>query len=203
MKKEVRLFIAGVHLRQMTFESGAVLHTGQNFYAFGTSLTGTAWYIDLKTNRDAESAFAECYSTIVTNCTVRKGSPAAPFTAGSSSSDDTQMMCDLGCTTTNCTNFDNTVFEIKNAYTVRDNVIRVEFTHPVRNFNGELNQKKDSTSSYTSTVKGLTNIKYKNNAGNNVAFSGVYLDEECTIELTGDLTQSEGNGTNKVYYCKR
>jgi formylmethanofuran dehydrogenase subunit C len=196
---------------KMTFGSGAVLHAGQNFYANGTTLTGSAtWYIDIKKTSDSESAFAECYDTSVTNCTVRKHAGNA-FTAGAES-EDTQMMWDsIGndpneypCPTytlTNCKNFDNTVFEIKNAYTVRDNVIRVEFSHPVRNYNGELNGKKNGSSTVTTTLNRLSNIKFKANNGSDTAFSEVYLDEECTTPLTGDLTQSEGTGANTVYYC--
>ena len=192
----------------MTFGSGAVLQSGQNFYANGTSLKGTAaWYIDIKKTSDSESCFAECYKTTVENCTVRKHSGTL-FSAGNDGEsnkdtfdNDTQMMCDAACTITDCHNFDNTDFKIVRAYTVRDNVIRVEFSHPVRNYNGELNQKKHNSSSNASNIKGLTNVKYKNNEGNEVAFSGVYLDEECTDELAGDLTQSEGTGADKVYYC--
>ena len=192
----------------MTFGSGAVLQSGQNFYANGTSLTGTAaWYIDIKKTSDSESCFAECYKITVENCTVRKHSGTL-FSAGNDGEsnkdtfdNDTQMMCDAACTITDCHNFDNTDFKIVRAYTVRDNVIRVEFSHPVRNYNGELNQKKHNSSSNASNIKGLTNVKYKNNEGNEVAFSGVYLDEECTDELAGDLTQSEEIGADKVYYC--
>lgn len=206
----------------MTFGNGAVLQVGQNFYANGTSLTGTsAWYIDLKKTSDSESCFAECYKTTVTNCTVRKHS-GTMFTGGNDGGttkdtfeNDTQIMCDEGCSiANNCHNFDNTDFIILSAYTVRDNVIRVGFSHPVRNFNGELNGKKGSGSTVTdaNTLNILSGsgtnkkiIKYLAENNTETPFSAIYLDEECTTELTGDLVQYETEnigGVNKVvYYC--
>ena len=206
----------------MTFGNGAVLQVGQNFYANGTSLTGTsAWYIDLKKTSDSESCFAECYKTTVTNCTVRKHS-GTMFTGGNDGGttkdtfeNDTQIMCDEGCSiANNCHNFDNTDFIILSAYTVRDNVIRVGFSHPVRNFNGELNGKKGSGSTVTdaNTLNILSGsgtnkklIKYLAENNTETPFSAIYLDEECTKELTGDLVQYETEnigGVNKVvYYC--
>lgn len=152
----------------LTVSSAKSIHVGKNFYANGTSLTGSAeWFIDILSNADSQLCFAEAYISSFTNCTVRK------HTGGTSAEEDdenAQIMAEACTIAANCKHFDNTDFEIVETWTTRDNVVYVKFNRAVRNLYGELNLE-------------IANFKYFNTADCDTSYSGFFINEDGSTVL--------------------
>ena len=179
----------------LSADSGAVLHCGQNFYANGVTFSAASeWFINIKQNSIGNICFAEAYNCTINNSTVRNHNGAAAAEDSSKS----QIVAE-NCTLTSCKNWDDDIFEIVSAKTVRDNVVLVEVSSPVRNYNGEFNGRK-ATASSTAFTGNLNSIKYSSN-GSETSYSAVYLDEELTNEIQGDITTENSSG-NYYFYIK-
>ena len=147
--------------------SGKKIHVGKNFYANGATLSGTAeWYIDIPSNADSSSCFAEAYECSIENCTVR-------LNENGEKNDEKAQIVAENCTLTSCTNFDNEEFLITEAYTTRDNVVCVIFNRAARNLNDELNDS-------------VSNFKYFSSADNDTSYSGIAINEDGSGVLSNE-----------------
>lgn len=156
----------------LSVAAGILFHIGKNFYANGTSLTGSAeWFIDILSNADSSICFAETYNSTITNCTVRlhNGTQAD----GTSNPELAQIPAE-NCTLTGCNNFDNTPFIITEAWTTRDNVVYAKFNRKIRNLHGELKK-------VVSTQKEL---KFYNGSDNAASYDQVHKNEAGTEQLS-------------------
>ena len=152
----------------LVVDSGKVFHAGKNFYANGTSLTGSAeWFIDILSNADSQVCFAEAYNSTISHCTVRRHTGTAA--AGTEDSDNAQIPAE-NCTLNNCKNFDSTPFTITDAWTTRDSVVYVKFNREVRNKHGELNNA-------------ISNFTYYNTADNDTNYSSICTNPDGTGPL--------------------
>nr|MCR4954694.1 hypothetical protein [Treponema sp.] len=155
----------------------ARLYAGKNFYANGVSLISSLkWYIAICDITDATKRFAECYKCDVKNCEIQCHDET-------SSSNNTVYMPAYNCNDEEGnTNWNFDPLEITNAYTVRDNVIYVEFNREIRNKNGELNGL-------------LSYIKYGDRDDEKeYSFNKIYSDPDCQNEIP-----SNKNITNSFY----
>ncbi len=153
-----------------------------NFYTNGCSLLASgAWWLQVRKNDDASSAFAEAYNMTVQNCTVEEN----PL-------DDTGVLIDDSGDIAAVENVtvlpadahwqtSRTARVAAGVYTVYDNVIRVEFDTPIENSNGEI-----------SSVIGEIYL----DAGNTLPFTDVYSDMECQNTLTS------ADGDVSVFYIR-
>lgn len=155
----------------LTVDSGKIIHAGKNFYVNGSTLSGSStWYIDILSNLNPSNCFAEAYNSTISNCTVRR------YETGNTTDDsgDYAQIPTENCNLTNCHNFDNTPFEITDAYTVRDNSIYVEFNRAVRYHN--------TTLSY---------LKFHNASSSPVcSFENLYSQADCQSALNYDTQSS-------------
>ena len=150
---------------------GKIIHAGKNFYVNGSTLSGSStWYIDILSNLNPANCFAEAYNCSINNCTVRRYE-------SDNTTDDSGNYAQIpteNCSLTNCHNFDNTPFEITDAYTVRDNSIYVEFNRAVRYHN--------TTLSY---------LKFHNASSSPVcSFENLYSQADCQNILNYDTQSS-------------
>ena len=138
---------------KITFAGGSAINVGKNFYANGLSLTGNSvWNLNVKRNDTSGSCFLEAF-----NCTV-KNSTVNCTGAGQA------MVVAEGCTDgSGNTNWLFEDFKIINAFTVRDDLIRVEVNERVR----------DSEISVSDNL-----MQYKNGANLKPFYYVVYRDEE-------------------------
>lgn len=157
----------------------SVIFAGKNFYANGvifTSADSKDWFIDLPDIRATANGFAEAYNCNSEWSHIRCHTPA---------SDDGTI---VKLPAYNCTDSDNNkwwlfeAFEIKLAYTVRDNVVRVEFNHPIRNNTNEINN----------AIASITN-----SAG---AFEGIYKDPDCQTKYGNEDVLARDDATNYFYF---
>lgn len=165
------------------------LYAGKNFYANGIVLkgTGSAWYIELPDITNAKNGFAECYNCNVSNSKVKFFEENDSVNNGESK----VRMPAYNCTGSGCSNWLFDDLQILTAYTVRDNVVRVEFNNPIRNLNGELNGENGL----------LSQIKYFDGT-KDVAFSGIYSEPDCQNALASNSNISKSYSVNKetFYY---
>ena len=173
-----RAALSSIHNAALTVAAGKSIHVGKNFYANGTSLTGSAeWFIDILSNADSQLCFAEAYNSTFSNCTVRK------HTGGTSAEEDdanAQIMAEACTIAANCKHFDNTDFEIVETWTTRDNIVYVKFNRAVRNLYGELNLK-------------IANFKYFNAADCDSSYSGFFINAD------GSTALEDGSEVELVY----
>ncbi|MCR5436619.1 MAG: hypothetical protein K6E97_06105 [Treponema sp.] len=140
---------------KIIFSNGASINVGQNFYANGITLTSNSgnWNLNIKTNEDSLSCFAEAYF-----CTV-KNSIVNCTTTGKTAMVAADECNDDG----NNTNWLFDEFKILNAYTVRDDIIRIEFNYPIRNKHGEIVQiYQDETNTICCYLDGTKLVSYGN-----------------------------------------
>lgn len=159
-------------------DAGTIIHAGKNFYANGTSLTGTAeWFIDILSNADSHLCFAEAYNSTFSNCTVRKHSGG---TSAEEDDENAQIMAEACTIAANCKHFDKADFEIEEAWTTRDNVVYVKFNRAVRNLHGELNGE-------------ISNFKYYNAAECDTSYSSFFINAD------GSTALEDGSEVELVY----
>ena len=165
-------------------KTGVRLNTGKNFYANGIVLkgTGSIWYIELPDITDAKNGFAECYNCTAANSRIKFYDEKDTVADGES----LVRMPAYDCTGSVCSNWLFEDLQILSAYTVRDNVIRVEFKNPIRNFNGELNGENGLVSQ----------IKYFDGT-KDVGFSGIYSDPDCLNSFPENSNISNSYTVNK------
>ena len=181
----------------LTVNDGAVLHAGQNFYANGIHITGNAaWTLETRKNSDGAVSFAEAYNFSVSNSTVKCWEDET--TDGSSA----RVAADGNLTGTfgdkgNNNNWEFAAFEITSVYTVRDNVICVEFNSPLRNLHGEINgNAKEGVAAVVESFKRMSNFTYSA-----ASYSDIYSDPDCQNRIKGDFDTetSAGSGIYRIY----
>ena len=155
---------------------------GKNLYANGTvfALSGVqgsgTWNLIVPDTSDAEKTFCEVYNSEVSDC------------------DAAYQIAALQCTdksgNINWAFDDETgTVKITKAYSVSDNVIRVEFNKPVRILKDRFTQKQ---------------MRFSNEPDENHYFENVYLDEKCTTEASEVVNQyyEENGSENYFVYVK-
>jgi len=151
---------------------------GKNLYANGTvfALSGAlgsgTWKLNVPDTSVAANAFCEVYNSEVSDC------------------DAAYQIAALQCTdksgNINWAFDDETgTVKITKAYSVSDNVIRVEFNKPVRILKDRFTQKQ---------------MRFSNEPDENHYFENVYLDEKCTTEASEVVNQNYEENGNKNYY---
>lgn len=151
---------------------------GKNLYANGTvfALSGALgsgkWKLNVPDTSDAVNSFCEVYNSEVSDC------------------DAAYQIAALQCTDKSGNQnwaFDDETGTVKitKAYSVSDNVIRVEFNKPVRILKDRFTQKQ---------------MRFSNEPDENHYFENVYLDEKCTTEASEVVNQYYEENGNKNYY---
>ncbi len=151
---------------------------GKNLYANGTvfALSGVqgsgTWKLNVPDTSVAANAFCEVYNSEVSDC------------------DAAYQIAALQCTdksgNINWAFDDETgTVKITKAYSVSDNVIRVEFNKPVRILKDRFTQKQ---------------MRFSNEPDENHYFENVYLDEKCTTEASEVVNQYYEENGSKNYF---
>ena len=151
---------------------------GKNLYANGTvfALSGALgsgkWKLNVPDTSVAANAFCEVYNSEVSDC------------------DAAYQIAALQCTdksgNINWAFDDETgTVKITKAYSVSDNVIRVEFNKPVRILKDRFTQKQ---------------MRFSNGPDENHYFENVYLDEKCTTEASEVVNQYYEENGSKNYF---
>ena len=151
---------------------------GKNLYANGTvfALSGALgsgkWKLNVPDTSVAANAFCEVYNSEVSDC------------------DAAYQIAALQCTDKSGNQnwaFDDETGTVKitKAYSVSDNVIRVEFNKPVRILKDRFTQKQ---------------MRFSNEPDENHYFENVYLDEKCTTEASEVVNQYYEENGSKNYY---
>ena len=158
---------------------------GKNLYANGTvfALSGVQgsrkWKLNVPDTSVAANAFCEVYNSEVSDCD-----------ASCSQNEKQIKIAALQCTD-NSGNinwaFDDETGTVKitKAYSVSDNVIRVEFNKPVRILKDRFTQKQ---------------MRFSNGPDENHYFENVYLDEKCTTEASEVVDQYYEENESKNYF---
>ena len=158
---------------------------GKNLYANGTvfALSGALgsgkWKLNVPDTSVAANAFCEVYNSEVSDCD-----------ASCSQNEKQIKIAALQCTD-NSGNinwaFDDETGTVKitKAYSVSDNVIRVEFNKPVRILKDRFTQKQ---------------MRFSNGPDENHYFENVYLDEKCTEEASEVVEQYYEENESKNYF---
>ena len=157
---------------------GKSITVGKNLYANGTvfALSGAlgsgTWKLNVPDTSVAANAFCEVYNSEVSDC------------------DAAYQIAALQCTdksgNINWAFDDETgTVKITKAYSVSDNVIRVEFNKPVRILKDSFTQKQ---------------MRFSNGPDENHYFENVYLDEKCTTEASEVVNQYYEENGSKNYY---
>ena len=151
---------------------GKSITVKKNLYANGTvfALSGVqgsgTWNLIVPDTSDAEKTFCEVYNSEVSDCVAAYQIAALQCTDKSGNKNWA---------------FDDV--KITKAYSVSDNVIRVEFNKPVRIL-------KDR----------FTQMRFSNEPDENHYFENVYLDEKCTTEASEVVNQYYEENGSKNYY---
>ena len=163
----------------LTTDTGKTVTAKKNFYANKTSLTGTGtWYLKVPDLTNPNAGFAEAYHSVISDCYV--------ICTDDSTDGSKARLVALECTGNSNTNVDFDDFVISDAYTVRDNAIRINFNRPVRFHADTLSSLKFHDSSNTA----------------NKSFTGFFRDPDCTDQLNiGDTFHSEVISGTTYYYC--
>lgn len=151
---------------------------GKNLYANGTvfALSGALgsgkWKLNVPDTSVAANAFCEVYNSEVSDCEA------------------TYKIAALQCTDNSGNQnwaFDDETGTVKitKAYSVSDNVIRVEFNKPVRILKDRFTQKQ---------------MRFSNGPDENHYFENVYLDEKCTEEASEVVNQYYEENGSKNYF---
>ncbi|MBO5482417.1 MAG: hypothetical protein J5978_03735 [Spirochaetaceae bacterium] len=151
---------------------------GKNLYANGTvfALSGVqgsgTWNLIVPDTSVAANAFCEVYNSEVSDCVAAYQIAA--------------LQCKDKSGNINWAFDDETgTVKITKAYSVSDNVIRVEFNKPVRILKDGFTQKQ---------------MRFNNGLDENHYFENVYLDEKCTTEASEVVNQSYEENGNKNYF---
>ena len=124
----------GIGPSEATYSGGfaslnsAILTVGGNFYLNGADMNSGAFSLNIPNNADSSAAFAEAYNATVADSTVSGG-----WVAAAEATDG------LGNT-----QWDFTVPDIVQAYTISDYEIFIEFSEALENSNNEIGQILDA-----------------------------------------------------------
>ena len=144
---------------------------GTVFALFGALGSGT-WKLNVPDTSVAANAFCEVYNSEVSDCVAAYQIAA--------------LQCTDKSGNINWAFDDETgTVKITKAYSVSDNVIRVEFNKPVRILKDRFTQKQ---------------MRFSNGPDENHYFENVYLDEKCTTETSEVVNQYYEENGNKNYY---
>ncbi len=180
----------------LSVAAGKTILAGKNLYINGSTmaLAGSTgqWNLSLPDISDPSKAFAEAYYTSINGCKVILHSSDSNVSDSAKEDGTYARLAALECTDNGTTNSQNQNIEfedfmITNAFTVRDNVIRVEFNQPIR---------------YHTTTIGSLNF-HDSSDSPEPDFTGFYSDPDCTQEheLKSDIQLSYLNpDDNKTYY---
>lgn len=151
---------------------------GKNLYVNGTvfALSGALgsgkWKLNVPDTSVAANAFCEVYNSEVSDCDVAYQIAA--------------LQCTDNLGNQNWAFDDETgTVKITKAYSVSDNVIRVEFNKPVRILKDRFTQKQ---------------MRFSNGPDENHYFENVYLDEKCTTEVSEVVNQYYEENGSKNYF---
>lgn len=180
----------------LSVATGKTILAGKNLYINGSTmaLAGSTgqWNLSLSDISDPSKAFAEAYYTSINGCKVILHSSDSNVSDSAKEDGTYARLAALECTDNGTTNSQNQNIEfedfmITNAFTVRDNAIRVEFNQPIR---------------YHTTTIGSLNF-HDSSDSPEPDFTGFYSDPDCTPEheLKSDIQLSYLNpDDNKTYY---
>ncbi|MGI5070354.1 hypothetical protein HRO26_04325 [Treponema pectinovorum] len=169
--------------------SGATLTIGKNFYLNGANLSGAT--ISIQDNSQSNPVFNSSSAVtekqwgipyaVAFNSTLNNLSVTGGWLCAGAVDSETHGQTQGNTLAGTNANVQGSVPRIKNAYSVYDDVIFVEFDMPLENSNGEIATNIGLTSSSTSVASG--GIFYSN--GTKKILS-VYTDADCTTPLTKD-----------------
>ena len=180
----------------LSVAAGKTILAGKNFYVNGSSMSlaegSGQWNLSLADISDPSKAFAEAYYTSISGCKVILHSSDSNVSDSAKEDGSYARLAALECTDNGTTtspnqNIEFEDFMITNAFTVRDNAIRVEFNQPIR---------------YHTTTIGSLNF-HDSSDSPEPDFTGFYSDPDCTPEheLKSDIQLSYLNpDDNKTYY---
>ncbi|WP_187107394.1 FlgD immunoglobulin-like domain containing protein [Treponema pectinovorum] len=169
--------------------SGATLTIGKNFYLNGANLSGAT--ISIQDNSQSNPVFNSSSAVtekqwgipyaVAFNSTLNNLSVTGGWLCAGAVDSETHGQTQGNTLAGTNANVQGSVPRIKNAYSVYDDVVFVEFDMPLENSNGEIATNIGLTSSSTSAASG--GIFYSN--GTKKILS-VYTDSDCTTSLTKD-----------------
>lgn len=151
---------------------GKNLYANRTVFALSGALGSGKWKLNVPDTSDAEKTFCEVYNSEVSDCVAAYQIAA--------------LQCTDKSGNINWAFDDETgTVKITKAYSVSDNVIRVEFNKPVRILKDRFTQKQ---------------MRFSNEPDENHYFENVYLDEKCTTEASEVVNQYYEENGNKNYY---
>lgn len=156
---------AGPYSTVINVASGIELSVGRNFYANGTKLLGSSeWVLKVPSDLVGLNCFLEAWNSEIQNSKV-------VCTDGTSDGSSAQVAADNCNDSGGNTNWDFEAPEIESAKTLRDNLIYVKFSKPVRNNAGEI---------LSAISAGNVNLK---EASSLVSYSSAFTDAACSNPL--------------------
>ncbi|MCQ2610356.1 MAG: hypothetical protein MJ169_01280 [Treponema sp.] len=183
---------------------GKTITAGQNFYDNGVDLdASSSWNLNLKNNADATVSFAELHNAQISNCTAAGGYLAAGENCTDNSGNNDHVafthpviLFDRGRGDTSEGDVTPETPNFSGTYTVRDNIIRIEFvrntcdqTAPVPGDSLKIENTNNEIS------RAVLRLSYNNTSGSPVNFEGAYINAECTVS-------TDGQGDLAVFYLK-
>ncbi len=161
---------------------GNTIAAGKNFYSNNLNLEGDSkWFLKAGDNGKSEN-FAAAYNSSLKNCVYSSSGAGISYLAAAESSDKGG-------------NNENVCFghpEIYFARTVYDDVIEVSFKDSVSGSPVKIENSKNEI--WENIAENLNFLTY-GNAGEKTAFSGTYIDPECT-------ESTENQGDVEKFYLK-
>lgn len=151
---------------------GKNLYANRTVFALSGALGSGKWKLNVPDTSDAEKTFCEVYNSEVSDCVAAYQIAALQCTDKSGNQNWA---------------FDDETGTVKitKAYSVSDNVIRVEFNKPVRILKDRFTQKQ---------------MRFSNGPDENHYFENVYLDEKCTTEASEVVNQYYEENGSKNYF---
>ena len=196
------LTFAAVPSATLTAGTGSIIKTGRNFYVNGLNLSGFTLNLNtvtpatgnptLNTTDKATPTqwgipYAVVFNSTITNVNANGNSNGTYLTAARA-----QNNFDGNGNTNTNTNVQFEVPQIKEAYTVYDDVIYIAFNIPIENSNGDINKKLEAGNKLAEGGMYYNNGKIK--------FEKAYEDADCTKELpNGDITTPDSDGYYGFY----
>ena len=181
----------------LTAGTGSKIKTGQNFYVNGLNLSGftlelneptsnpTLNTTDKATPTQWGTPYAVVFNSTITNVNANGNSNGTYLTAAAAQNN---------IDGTGNTYVQFKVPQIKEAYTVYDDVIYIAFNIPIENSNGDINAK------LAAGAELAEGGMYYNNK--TIRFAGAYADADCTTSLpNGDIKTADADG-NYGFYVK-
>ncbi|MCR5494228.1 MAG: hypothetical protein K6F15_01185 [Treponema sp.] len=157
---------AAPYTATLSVASGITISAGKNFYANGSSLTGSGeWYLKVPSNLVASNCFLEAYNTSVENSKVI-------CSDGTSDGSKAQVAAENCTDSSSNSNWDFDAAEILEAYTLYDSLIYVKFSKAIRN-----------TSSEIAAALSASNINLWSGSAL-IPYAKAYSDAACTNEIS-------------------